>query len=101
MSNNYLDTLITKLAGAKEALDTATALDKLIRQEIHTEMLNQQKTTFRGTFGKISLITRKNYSFSNTVIELEENLKAQKEIEKKTGVAVVSSKTEYPKVEFS
>lgn len=101
MSNNILDSIITNLSAADAALAEAKAKVDELRQLAMDELKEQGKTKYKGTFGSVSLVTRKNWDFSNDVIILNEQLKAQKSIEQKTGIATVSSVTESIRVTFS
>jgi len=101
MSNNLLDTLISQLAAADDDLKQAKAQVDELRQLLIDELKEQGKTKFKGTFGSICLVNKTNYEFSNNVVILNEQLKAAKAIEQKTGVATISSVTESIRVTFS
>lgn len=101
MSNNILDTIISRLSDADAALADAKARVDELRQLAIDELKEQSITKYKGTFGSVCLVNRKNWEFSNQVIIMNEQIKAQKAIEQKTGVATITSVTESIRVTFS
>jgi len=101
MSNNILDTIISRLADADAALSEAKAKVEELKQLASIELKAQGKPKYNGTFGSVTLVNRRNWDFSNQITILNEQLKAQKAIEQKTGIATVSSVTESIRATFS
>lgn len=101
MSNNILDTLISQLSAANDDLEQAKVKVTELRQLVMDELKDQGKLKFKGTFGSVSLVNTNNWLFSNKIVKLTEKLKAQKAIEQRTGVAIITSVTESIRVTFS
>ena len=94
----YADSIMANLAEAEAKLAEITAVRDKLREELLTEIKSENNGKFAGVYGKATVCTRDSYKFSDQVVILEEQLKAQKAIEKKTGIAFVSSSTEYLRI---
>ena len=97
----YADSIMANLAEAEAKLAEITAIRDKLREELLTEIKSENNGKFAGVYGKATVCTRDSYTFSNQVVVLEEQLKAQKAIEKKTGIATVSSSTEYIRINWN
>ena len=60
---------------------------KKIKEEIVSEMIEQQADTIKADFGTFSLTKRKTWKYSDTVEKLNEQVKTQKKLEEENGTA--------------
>ena len=97
----YADSIMAQLAEVEAKTKELEALKESLRAELITEIKESNAKSFAGVYGKATICNRDSYIFSNEVVILEEQLKAQKAIEKKTGIATVSSSTEYVRITWN
>ena len=97
----YADSIMAQLAETEAKLKELETLKENLRTELMQEIKETNKKSFNGVYGKATICNRDSYNFSNEVVILEEQLKAQKAIEKKTGIATISSSTEYVKISWN
>ena len=97
----YADSIMANLAEAEEKMAEMKALSEKLRAELLSEVITEHNGKFAGVYGKVTVCKRDSYTFSDQVTILEENLKAQKAIEKKTKVATVSGTKQYVTINWN
>ena len=97
----YADSIMAQLAETEAKIKDLETLKENLRAELIGEIKESNAKSFTGVYGKATICSRDSYTFSDQVVILEEQLKAQKAIEKKTGIATVSSSTEYVRIAWN
>ena len=94
----YQDAIMQQLAEAEEQLAVLTANRDKLRAELLATLKGENATRYSGPFGKVSVCERATYSFPAEIEAAEIRLKAEKDIAKKTGTAMISGVTEYLRI---
>ena len=79
----YADSIMANLAEAEAKLAEIMAIRDKLREELLTEIKSENNGKFAGVYGKATVCTRDSYTFSNQVVVLEEQLKAQRRLKRK------------------
>ena len=87
-----------QLAAAEEQLAEITAQRDKLRAELLATLKSENATKYSGTYGKVTVCERKNYQFPAEIEAAEIRLKAEKDIAKKTGTAMIVGATEYLRI---
>jgi hypothetical protein len=96
-----VDALAGRLATADAAAAAAKKESDRLRGEIASRMADAGVKSHRTAWGLMTLSNVVTYTYSADIVTLEINLKAQKEIERKTGVADVANSKQSLKVTYS
>ena len=96
-----VDALAGRLATADAALAAAKKESDRLRGEISSRMEDAGVKSHRTPWGLMTLSDSVTYTYSADIVAADINLKAQKEIERKTGVAEVATSKKSLKVTYS
>lgn len=96
-----IDALASRLATADAAVKKAEKESARLRGEISKLMEDCDIKSHRTAWGLMTLSDSVTYTYSADVVTADINLKAQKEIERKTGVAEVATSKKSLKVTYS
>ena len=96
-----IDALAGRLATADAAAAAAKKESDRLRGEISSRMETAAIKSHRTAWGLMTLSDSVTYTYSADVVTADINLKAQKEIERKTGVAEVATSKKSLKVTYS
>ena len=94
----YQDSIMAKMAEAKAKVEEYQAIYDALNVELQNEMQLQGQTKFSGVYGKVTICERTNYEFSADIKAAEIRLKAEKDIEKNNGIAMIKSITKYLRI---
>lgn len=79
--------LFREYATIKNKIKLLTEEAKSIETEVKGEMIKEDVEQVKSDFGTFSIVSRKSWTYSPKVIELEASLKKIKEVEVEEGVA--------------
>lgn len=96
-----IDALAGRLATADAAAAAAKKESDRLRGEISELMQDAAIKSHRTAWGLMTLSDAVTYTYSADIVAADINLKAQKEIERKTGVAEVATSKKSLKVTYS
>lgn len=94
----YQDTIMQQLAIADEQLTKITVQRDKLRAELLATLKGENVTRYSGSFGKVSVCERITYEYPDEIKAAEVRLKAEKDIAKKTGTAMIVGATEYLRI---
>ena len=96
-----VDALAGRLATADAAAAAAKKESDRLRGEIASRMADAGVKSHRTAWGLMTLSDSVTYTYSADIVAADINLKAQKEIERKTGVAEIATSKKSLKVTYS
>jgi hypothetical protein len=101
ISLGQIDALAGRLATADAAAAAAKKESDRLRGEVIKLMADAAIKSHRSAWGLMTLSDAVTYTYSDDIVTAEINLKAQKEIERKTKVAEVATSKKSLKVTYS
>lgn len=96
-----IDTILRQLAETEARLAELNNLRDNLREDLLTEMSKMESDRYTGAFAKVTVCIRRSYEYTHNVLQLQEQLKAEKKVEEKTGIATQKSITFYPRITWT
>jgi hypothetical protein len=99
--SHQADTILRQLASIKEEKESLDQREGMLKGELLNLIRTTVDKTYKGTFAKVLLITKRTYLYGNKIDELEARLKALKAVALKNKEAKIKTETEYLRIDWT
>jgi hypothetical protein len=99
--SHQADVILSSLSAIEKEEEKLNAQKANLRQDLLALIKSSGETSYKGAFARVNVSSKTTYDYGEKVIELEAQVKAAKEVAKKTGKVTVVSKTEFVRITWT